>query len=511
MHDTTPRRDASGEYAGRSVAAELWEQALQEVQARRSHQVMPSRGWFGRLPAINRWLLGSGSAGVLLGLFCLIGVPILGYGSAAVRAAIYPLTAAGKRETCFSHLQQVAEALAQYRADYDDRLPVTEYAAGRERKTWMAALRDRGAEAGIFTCPTFGGQSDGQATGSYGANPLLLGSPASRWEKPDEVLMVGDRDEAHDTVLFPPFASWPVVRATDGAIYDPANLAYRHSEGGSPTQAAIVYADGHAGTMARGQAVASPALWGGSLVWDASLERLEGQFPLLAQVPGSAPGAFAGRKVALRTALGQLHALEKQTQANRFVHEEIEKRLWRGAGILRSLGDGAFEKQLTADLHEYDGELLKEAGGDWSQHESPYGFNLRYPGGWSRTVEADGRYHTTYFRPASPYIEVLVEYGERRQPTNATTINWTGMEASLKKRYGKGYRRIRMGYAALGGQTVSVWECLLKKPDGPRLRKIYFGRSTMWNSTILVCVAPAGDYEDWRPTFERIQQGFIFR
>jgi hypothetical protein len=238
------------------------------------------------------------------------------------------------------------------------------------------------------------------------------------------------------------------------------------------------------------------------------------QYPLLKKISNGTPQAFKSQKAKLRQALGNLHLLQKQSVSNGLVSEEIEKRLWKGARVLRLSGDEAFEKQLDADLHEYSVQLAKRVG-DWKPLEDEGGenlsFKLQFPGAWRVETQNEGRYRTTYFRSPSPYVEVLVERGERNQPTNATTIDWTGMEDRLKDKYGAGYKRIQIGYATLAGREVSLWECELKKPDGPKLRKRYLGYSTMWNSTILVCSAPANSYKSWDSAFEKIRDSFEFR
>ncbi len=43
----------------------------------------------------------------------------------------------------------------------DDKLPVTEYKSGKERKTWVTVLRERRADSVRFTRPMFGGSSEG--------------------------------------------------------------------------------------------------------------------------------------------------------------------------------------------------------------------------------------------------------------------------------------------------------------------------------------------------------------
>jgi len=518
MSEATPRREEKILHNGQSVsdgrsaaraltipsaATELWEEAKLEAQSRRGHLVPPSREWFERLPAINRQLLGSGALCAGLGLFLLIGVPILGYGSSAVQTAVHPFTADGKRESCLSRLHQVGLALAQYRSDYDDRFPVTEYKNGKERKTWMAVLRERGADPASFICPTFGGSSDGTATGSYGFNPVLASRRGENITDPGQVLLLTDRGDQHDSMLLPPFAGWPQAKT-------PGNIDEQHYGESGQRQAAILYADGHAGSQAMGDQMKQARVWGSSALFTASLRRLETQHPVLKQIAVQSPRAMAGHQGKLRAGLEQLRALQEQCRADNGDCETVEKRAWKGAGILRALGDGSVEKQMTADLNKHAQRLLAQVSGEWTTYESELGFTLKHPAHWKVEYEVNGRYHNTYLRSGSPYVSVLVEYGERTQPTNATSIDWTGMEQSLKKQYGSNYKRIAMDWDTLGGRSVSVWECELKKPDGPRLRKRYLGYSTTWSSMIVVSTTPAGEWERWDDVWQKFKNEFVF-
>jgi hypothetical protein len=526
-HDNSPQNQPYAQggsytqdrsYGSQETVSRAWDSALQEVRALTGDYVMPSRQWFVQLPDINRWLLGGGGLCVALGLFFLIGVPLLSYANSSAQAVIFPYTAEGKRQTCLSNLQQLSAAIAQYRDDYDDQFPVAEYSTndskGGQRKTWTALLRDRGADDASFTCPTSrAGSSDGQAISSYGFNPVLFGQTGNEGGLSTTVTLA-DRGTAHDTILLPPFATWPVVPEGKNAGNNAGNFDFRHGDKSGNNQAALLYGDGHADTLAAGDWTGQAATWGGDRVFTIGMERLETHYPVLKQITGSSPKAFRNQKTNLRQALEQLHVLQQQSRGNSVEIEDVEKRLWKGAGILRALGDGALERQLYADLLVQSLQLVKQAG-EWKPLEDEGGenlsFTLRFLSAWRVETQNDGRYRTTYFRSPSPYVEVLVEHGTRNQPTDATVIDFTGMEDGLKEKYGTGYKRIQLGYGTLGGREVSLWECELKKSDGPKLRKRYFGYSTMWNSTIVVCTAPANSFKEWESTFEQMQDSFEFR
>jgi hypothetical protein len=509
-------QDAS--YATPGTVSRAWDNALQEVRALSSDYVMPSRQWFVQLPDINRWLLGGGSLCIALGLFFLIGVPLLSYANSSAQSAIFPYTAEGRRQTCLSNLQRLSAALAQYRSDYDDQFPIAEYSTkdskGGQRKTWSALLHERGVESATFTCPTQkSGGSDGKAISSYGFNPVLFGQPGNNGGGSGDlaqIMVLADGGEAHDAILFPPFATWPAVPKDKNT----GNFDFRHGGKTGNNQTAVLYGDGHADTLAAGDWMGQAVAWGGDRVFTVCMQRLEAQYPVLNQITGSSPKAFKNQKTNLLQALEQLHVLQQQSLANSVEIEDVEKRLWKGAGVLRALGDAAFEKQLDADLHVHSLQLVKQAG-EWKSLEDEGGenlsFTLRFPSAWRVETQNEGRYRTTYFRSPSLYVEVLVERGERKQPTDATVIDFMGMEEGLREKYGKNYKRIQMGRDTLGTREVSLWECELKKSDGPKLRKRYFGYSTMWNSTIVVCTAPANSFKEWESIFEQIQDSFEFR
>jgi prepilin-type processing-associated H-X9-DG protein len=485
------------------AAAQLWDEAVQETRARQAPQTRPSREWFERLPSINRFLLGSGSVCVLAGLFCLIVIPLLGSANSSLRSAFYPFTSEGKRETCLSNLQRVSAALAQYSQDYDGRYPLAEYEAGGKRRTWMAQLRQRGVEEDIFVCPAGSGGGNLQATGSYGLNPVLAGQSLAEEEaNAGRVILLADRGERHDSILLPPFVGWSSSdKDADG---EKGNLSANHSE----NTAVVLYADGHAGAQQLGSWTAEPAVWGGPLLVQASLQRLEAQNPLLAKINTAPPESFASQQTKLQQGLEQLRQLNRQVRGVGG-DEILDQRLWKGSGILHTFDSGQFQKQLINDLHQEVRSIVPPANG-WQSHESEQGFTVQHPSSWSVQHEVDGRYRSTYFRSQSPHLFAMVENGERVHPAAATVIDWTGMERSFKEKYGIFYTRISMGRSTLGGREVSTWEFKLKKPDGPELRKRYLGYSTAWNSVIFTTVAPADAWDEWAGAFHKMTQSFEF-
>jgi hypothetical protein len=67
-----------------------------------------------------------------------------------------------------------------------------------------------------------------------------------------------------------------------------------------------------------------------------------------------------------------------------------------------------------------------------------------------------------------------------------------------------------MTNGSLGGATASLWEFEVQRPSEPRLRRLYLGRSLVWESFVVACTAPAADFDLWRPTFTRMTESFWF-
>jgi len=486
--------------------SELWDEAMEEVRARQAYHTRPSREWFARLPRINRWLLGSGSVSALTGLFLLVGLPALGYVQGVAGSVIHPFTANGKRETCLSNLQRVSAALAQYRQDHDDRFPVAEYKASQERRTWMAQMAAYTGDRAMFTCPVFKGQSEGLTTGSYGLNPVMAARKSEHITEPGQVVLLADRGSLHDSMLLPPFAGWPenaqLASPTAGNIDD------RHYGESGQQQAAFLYADGHAASEVRNTTIRKAAAWGGDRMFAMALDRIEAQNLVLRQAGAKSPQSFRKHKAKLQQLVKQLQVLQGQCRSSGNACEDVDKQAWRAAGILKALGDGNAERQLTGELHKHAQDILTEAGGEWQRHESELGYVVMHPGSWRVEHQVNGRYRNTFFRSPSPHILLQVERGERIQPSTATSINWTGMEQALKQRYGGNYKRIEMGWDTFGNHLVSVWEYEIKKPDGPKLRKCYWGYSTTWSSMIVIATTPTGEWKEWSSVWQKVKEGF---
>jgi len=467
-------------------------------------QIRPSKEWFAHLPPINQWLLGTGGVCLVLGLFCLIGIPILSAAGNSIKVAIHPYTAAGKREACIANLQQIGEALNQYRQDYDGKFPPAEYTKDGKRVTWMTLLRERGLDAGVFKCPANRStRGDGETTGSYAFNPVFYGKAIETVEgdNSSRMILVADRGNLHDSNLIPPFSIWDKKPANNETTLEPTNLSPNHSG-----QVAILYADGHVDTQVIDPQDATA--WGGEHLRAAGLERLESQYPLLSKIQAAKAAAFRNQKQKLYQSLEQLYLFQKETQGHKFLGDDVEDRLWLGSHHLYLLGDHHLEDQLNSDIHLHSQELLGQVKDNWQKHQSEFGFSMEYPAAWQVNPETDGKYRTTYFRSESPHVSAAVEIGERSTPSYATVINWTGMEDAQKARYGKQYKRIAMGTTVLGGHYASTWEFEVRKPNAPTVHKRYIGYSTMWSSVILSATAPDSEWKDWQEKFDRLANSF---
>jgi prepilin-type processing-associated H-X9-DG protein len=464
-------------------------------------QIRPSKEWFAHLPPINQWLLGAGGVCLVLGLVCLIGIPILSATGNSVKVAIHPYTAEGKREACIANLQRIGEALNQYRQDNDGKYPPAEYTTNGKRVTWMTLLRERGLDADTFKCP--GNRStrgDGETTGGYAFNPVFFGKTIEIKDGDDtgKMILVADRGDVNDSTLLPPFTGWSEKVSSDDKD---SNLAANHSG-----QVAILYADGHVDTQ-----VVDPqdaTTWGGEHLRAAGLESLELQYPLLSRTQTAKAAAFRNQKQKLYQSLEQLYLFQKETRGYKFLGDDVEDRLWLGSHYLYLLGDHRLEKQLNSDVHLHSQELLGQVKDNWQKHQSEFGFSLEYPAAWQVNPETDGKYRTTYFQSESPHVTAVVEIGERSTPTYATVINWTGMEDAQKARYGKQYKRIAMGATILGRHYASTWDFEVRRPNAPKIRKHYIGYSTLWSSVIFSATTPATEWKDWQGNFARMADSF---
>jgi hypothetical protein len=486
------------------IVAKIWDEATQET---RSLQMRPSHEWFEHLPEINQWLLGAGAVCLVLGTFSLVGIPMLSYANASLQTAIHPYTAAGKEEACRSNLQRIAEALNQYRQDYDGKYPPAEYKSGGQRVTWMKLLRDRGLEADAFKCPANRGtRGNGETTGAYAFNPIFYGVAidSSEGDNTNKMIVVAERSSLHDSSLLPPFSLWGKKPSSEVSPEEATNLSPNHSN----NSVAALYIDGHVDTQVAGSWMTDGVTWGGETLRSAGLYRLETQYPLLVKIQSQSVASFRNQKQKLRQSLDQLYLFQKETQGHKFLGGDIEDRLWLGSHYLYLLGDHRLENQLNSDIHLHSQELLGHVKDNWQKHLSEFGFTMEYPAAWQVNLETDGKYRTTYFRSESPHVSAAVEIGERSTPSYATVINWTGMEGAQKARYGKQYRRIAMGTALLGGHYASIWEFEVRKPNAPTVHKQYIGYSTVWNSVIFSATAPAKEWKYWQKDMGHFSETF---
>ncbi|HEX8234543.1 MAG TPA: hypothetical protein VF600_01160 [Abditibacteriaceae bacterium] len=467
------------------------------------------------LPRLNKGLLSLGTLCIGVGFLKLVGPPVV----AATSSVVHPFTVAGKAETCLSHLQSVAQALAQYSGDHDGRFPPLDYQTKQgSRATWVSLL-GQGIDRDNLLCPvsdTSWNQTD--TISSYGLSPVLAGRKRDAVTDAAGTLLLADRADRHDVSLLPPFASWP--KQTKEEENTPANLAFRHNY-----RAAVLYADGHAGSTSSTGWLSQASTWGGALLFHTATERLSSRNSALGKVIGhlQARDKTAALQVLqqnpkkVRSGTAELLGLWKQNTRNgsainsassSVISSDLEKLGWRLAGLWKRAGDLSFEQVLNAEQSLRSQKELQVQSGSWSEHSSDWGFSLSYPTGWTVQTSTEGRYRNTFFRSASPHIYVLVERGERTEEETQSTIDWSGMESDLKERYGKSYKRIRKGEATLGGEAASDWEFDLQKPDGPKLRKLYLGISRPWESYVVVCTAPAADFKAWQPTFDTLTQAY---
>ncbi|MBV9468608.1 MAG: hypothetical protein JOZ57_05135 [Abitibacteriaceae bacterium] len=455
------------------------------------------------LPLMNRFLLMSGILLLSIGGVRLTVPPLL----ASVSAMVRPYTATGKQEACLTHLHALALAMSVYVQDNDGRFPALDYGTRTGRVTWVSVLKGY-ATADSFTCPLKAVPDDKLSTiSSYGLNPVLPGMRRSRIEDTAYTLLLADRGDAHDVSLLPPFPSWPATPQQT------ANLDFRHSGATD-----VVYSDGHTESKAAQQAtgwLTTDRTWGSEALIQTASDRLFKQFPALAQVmPVLAKGhereAFKllqAKRQPLHVGTEQFMALQK---LNLNENEEQEKACWRLASLWSSVGDKSFEKQIEQEQDKRSAqELQATQSSPWQDYRSDWGFSIQYPQNWKVSTEVDGRYQNTYFR-AGPYTSVLIEKGTRTTMGSNAPVAWQGMESDFKQRYGKDYKRIEMSIGRLGIEEASRWIFEIKKPDGPRLRKLYLGRSHAWDSYVVDCTAPTVEFEKWQPRFEHIMARFQF-
>lgn len=515
-----------------SPLAQAQGQTLKEPASKWQAQDRENTRFFEGLPRVNTTFLLGGALLIGLALLRTVGPPVV----ASTLAAMHPYTAQGKQEICLSNLGRLGEAFALYSQDHDGRFPPLDYQeqkqqGQKQRVTWVSLLQKQGATPDSFTCP-LQGVSDPALLSSYGLNPVLAAEAGqeelhpvkkSDLEHPDSLLLLADRGDRHDVALLPPFASWNTGSTvstgnSEAGQLEASNLSSRHSDG-----AALLFADGHAGMQTSGTWLQEPVTWGGSLLFRRAASRIRSQHPLLAQMQQALDqgnGKAARRLLmsqqtqavaAWQPVLALWHQNGAAAEAEK--SRKVEAWGWQLAGLRQETGQEDWMTALIGELHtRSQQELGAVQGGGWQNHQSDWGFSLETPAGWSVEARDEGRYRKTYLHSGSPYISVLIEKGIRSSPAPATGVDWSAMTRDYERTYGSRYRLLELQPGqTLGSEAANGWRFELHRPDEPRLVKAYLGGFHSWDSYVLVCTAPAGEFKAWQPTFERMSKSFRFQ
>jgi len=173
------------------------------------------------------------------------------------------------------------------------------------------------------------------------------------------------------------------------------------------------------------------------------------------------------------------------------------------------VGQGGVEARLNREMARRSAaELQAATQAGSSAREAEAGFSLQVPVNWKVEEKREGRYQRTFVRSGLKDIFVLCEVGERTKYRPASPVDWGGMEKELKRKYGSGYKRLRLGEATLARWPASVWEYEVDKLGSPRLHKLYIGHSGESASYVVACTAPAEEFAKWRPLFEAAINSF---
>lgn len=465
------------------------------------------------LPIVNRALLLVGAVAALLGLLGLVARPVLG----SVLMVIQPYTASGKQDICLNNVRSLAQAVAMYTSEHDGYFPPLDYGTGAERTTWVTLLRDK-TDKGAFLCPSKG-VSDEVRQSSYAMNPVLKAGEQDAVHGEDmrpETVIFADRGDEHDVALFPPLPGWRAnesINAASDGTQDGSNIAFNHK--GTAT---VLFADGHAASRPPGVWLKELNTWGGTLAVKQSATNLKSRNLVLQQVQASLDSGdenagaqvLSGNRYQARAGLNQVLALWK---ANNGDGADIETDKW--GWQLARLWSGAGEKEMMGELEREQSrrsqaELSKVQNGTWEKHLSDYGFFVERPPNWEVETSEDDRYKRTYFRSGSPHISVQVEKGVRTVEGTDAPIDWNGMEGEQTAQVSNRYKRLQIGTATLSGEEAGLWSFEVERFGEPRLRKLYIGRSHRWDSYVIVCIAPASDWGQWKPVFDRMISKFTY-
>ncbi len=469
------------------------------------------------LPAFNRFLTIIGSGCLLLALG-RVAVPPMAQG---VQQAYYPYTAAGKQETCLTHLRSVALAMATYAQDNDKRFPPLDYqTASGQRTTWVSLMKARTAAAGELTCPVGPNLAGSSANliSSYALNPVVATARASEMDDSSATLLLADAGKKHDVSLLPPYPTWPSYsarRADGGLDAVECNFDFRHNGlAGNIGQAGVVYADGHAATLSSGSWASDSASWGGSAVLRGSRSRLSLKNPQAGvffkrlqadDVPG-AVSYLSAHRAALKPISGDVLALWR-LNTGEHTSDSIETLGWQLAQAWKGAGDNLILGQLNEEqTRRCQAAVAHMNNNNWEarQVDGQPSLRVEVPALWKTESQSEGRYRRLFARSALPSVFVHLEVGSRSQYVNPQPINWGGSETELKRRYGKDYRRLNLGSTLLAGQTASIWDYEIEKGNGPRLHKRLIGYTDGWNSYVISVSAPAKDWILWQPIFDKM-------
>lgn len=465
------------------------------------------------LPVVNRLLLLAGAVAALLGLLGLIARPVLG----SVLMVIQPYTASGKQDTCLSKVRSLAQAISMYSSDHDGYFPPMDSGTGVGRRTWVTLLRDRTDKA-AFLCPLKGVSDEGTQS-SYALNPVLKAGEAVNGEDlQPATIILADRGDEHDVALLPPLPGWRADESSTstsgaGQAQDLCNLAFNHM--GTAT---VLFADGHAASQQPGAWLQELNTWGGSLAVRQSAAKLKSRHPVLQQVQAALETGdentgtqmLAGKHDQAQAGLKDALALWK-TNNGAGADAEVEKWGWQLARLWSGAGEKGMEQEMNAELsRRSQAELTKVQSGAWEKHLSDDGFFVERPSGWEVETSEDDHYKRTYFRSASPHISIQVEKGVRSTEGPQAPIEWDGMEPGQAAQPANRYKRLQMGTTDLSGETAGLWSFEVERFGEPHLRKLYIGRSHQWDSFIIVCIAPASEWPQWQPIFERMLSKFTY-
>jgi prepilin-type processing-associated H-X9-DG protein len=298
-----------------------------------------------------------------------IGAPL----KASLQAAVHPYTAEGKGELCATRIRSVALALAAYAQDNAGSFPPLDYQINSRnhgpRVTWVSLVHDRPealAQAGSFECPAGPGlpRDREQQLSSYVMNPVLASAMTREMDNAAATVLLADGGSKHDVSLLPPYPTWPAMaarpaRARSGAApgfdapsFDATacNFDFRHSG-----QAAVVYADAHAGMLPPGAWALESPIWGGRAVMRRARSRIVHSSPqaqelmrLLhnADVAGAASYLAAHRNALKPVSRALVDLWRCNTGADRL--DGVEEMGWDLARAWKRVGDPTWETQLKA-------------------------------------------------------------------------------------------------------------------------------------------------------------------